>query len=504
MPDLNLVDEKFAKACDSYVKQDYVTAIHICRRLVLDSPNFSKSYHMLGLIYLQQENFLRAINYLIRAMAFAEFDLEIIYNLACSYHKNQQRDLAIQYYQKVLFHCPEHKAARFNLACALNETGQNHAAIFEYQQVVYGDHGHICALYNIAKSYQGLNKFNKAIKFYQAILELDSNNASIFNNLGICFRAINKIDKAYACFLEALDKDKDNATAYNNLGEICVLENKFSLAVKFFRKAIKHSIKYKSAWLNLAMVYRLIYDFENAIKCYNKISFYYPQDPEIQYFIWVCGSKNKTSKILSAPLEYIKKLYDLCSHNYTRYISKQQKYKVPQIFKQILKEHKIMQVNRALDIGCGTGLVAAELKSTVRFLQLVGVDVSHNMLDIAKKSYLYTDLYLDNVDNYLLKKTKKYDLILAADVLVFQGCLKNTFKQIANCMHDKSKFLVSLEMSTSQSYAVKHTGRFGHSLDYINRITAENNLKITKYVIIIVRQEAGIPIPGYCLLLEKK
>src|SRR6185369_2656974 len=173
-PDLILVDEKFAQACDSYAKQDYSTAIHICRRLVLDSPNFAKSYHMLGLIYLQQENFIRAINYLIRAMAFTDFDPEITYNLAYSYHKNQQRDLAIQYYQKVLFHCPEHKAARFNLACALNEVGQNAAAISEYQQVIDEDQGHICALYNIAKSYQGLNKFNNAIRFYQAILELDS------------------------------------------------------------------------------------------------------------------------------------------------------------------------------------------------------------------------------------------------------------------------------------------------------------------------------------------
>jgi predicted TPR repeat methyltransferase len=498
--DLTLIDEKFAAACTLYAKQDYKPASQICRRLILEVPNFAKSYHMLGLIYLQQKNFSRAINYLIRASVFADGDVEITYNLAYSYHRNQQRDLAIQYYQKVLLHCPEHKTARFNLACALNETGQNSAAVAEYQQAINSDQGYINALYNIAKSYQRLNRFTKASKFYLAILEFDAANPLILNNLGRCFWGMNNLEKAHACFLEALQHQPNNSIAYNNIGELCILESNLDLALKCFLKAIKHSAKYKLAWLNLAKVYRLTGDLNNSTKCYNKIIYYYPDDLEVKHFIDVANANNKVQAV---PLKYLQDLHDLLSYNYEKYLCKQQEYQVPQVFKNFLEAENISHANSVLDLGCGTGLMAVALNNTLSYLQLTGIDLSRNMLEIAKKSNLYTDLHIDDINNYLLGKTKKYDLILAADVLVYQGCLKSIFQQIANCMHQESRLCISVEMSTAPTYRIKYRDKFGHNINYIQKIVTDSGLEITKYSIINIRQEYGVYIPGYCLLLKK-
>ena len=68
-----------------------------------------------------------------------------------------------------------------------------------------------------------------------------------------------------------------------------------------------------------------------------------------------------------------------------------------------------------LDFGCGTGLSGEALYS-LGFHQIDGLDLSLEMLKLAKKKGIYSRLMNDDL-NSLVKLDKKYDAIIAAGVI---------------------------------------------------------------------------------------
>src|SRR5206468_2993230 len=66
-----------------------------------------------------------------------------------------------------------------------------------------------------------------------------------------------------------------------------------------------------------------------------------------------------------------------------------------------------------LDIGCGTGLCGALFHSRAR--ALVGVDLSANMIAIARQRNIYTQLITGGLLDTLRARSGAFDLILAGD-----------------------------------------------------------------------------------------
>jgi predicted TPR repeat methyltransferase len=81
-----------------------------------------------------------------------------------------------------------------------------------------------------------------------------------------------------------------------------------------------------------------------------------------------------------------------------------------------------------LDIGCGTGLAGAWLKDYAK--SLVGVDISEQMVNIARKKMLYQDIQVKPISQYLNECTSDFDIVVAADVLSYIGELSEIFDQV--------------------------------------------------------------------------
>ena len=83
-----------------------------------------------------------------------------------------------------------------------------------------------------------------------------------------------------------------------------------------------------------------------------------------------------------------------------------------------------------VDLGCGTGGAGAWLKDYAR--SLTGVDLSENMIALARKKLLYQDLHVQSLNEYLQTSVKTFDLVVASDVLSYVGALESTFQQVIN------------------------------------------------------------------------
>ncbi len=74
-----------------------------------------------------------------------------------------------------------------------------------------------------------------------------------------------------------------------------------------------------------------------------------------------------------------------------------------------------------LDAGCGTGLCGPLLRPYAS--RLVGVDLSGGMLDHARRKEIYTDLVQSELTEFLAAQQRAFDVIVAADTLVYFGDL---------------------------------------------------------------------------------
>ena len=79
---------------------------------------------------------------------------------------------------------------------------------------------------------------------------------------------------------------------------------------------------------------------------------------------------------------------------------------------------------KVLDAGCGTGLVGKNLISSVQpdLIELYGGDLSPDMLEIARKKQIYSDLRVINLKEQLPYDAESFDSILCVGVFIQGHC----------------------------------------------------------------------------------
>ena len=102
------------------------------------------------------------------------------------------------------------------------------------------------------------------------------------------------------------------------------------------------------------------------------------------------------------------KYYDDWAINYDQTLKKWN-YKAPKKAVKILGKVK-RKFDNILDLACGTGMFAEEIKKTYKKIIIDGCDISEQSLQIAKQKKLYRKLYKKSFEKKI-KITSKYDLI---------------------------------------------------------------------------------------------
>lgn len=104
----------------------------------------------------------------------------------------------------------------------------------------------------------------------------------------------------------------------------------------------------------------------------------------------------------------LKRRYDLTAHMYDRRYEEIQRKKY-----QVLAE-SLPHANRALDVGCGTGMFLSLLARKVKFI--VGIDMSAEMLQIARKRAAGAALVQADAD-HLPFAGESFDVIVSVTLL---------------------------------------------------------------------------------------
>lgn len=160
---------------------------------------------------------------------------------------------------------------------------------------------------------------------------------------------------------------------------------------------------------------------------------------------------------------------------------------------------------RCLDLGCGTGLMAAELTGVG---VIDGVDLSSGMIAEARTKHLYADLEVGEVVEAMQRRADaSYELITAADVFCYFGALEPAFGEIARLLTPGGTFACSVERIVDENgdadFELADSLRFRHNRRYMQRVLNETRLTLKLCEEVTLRFDRGLPVLGLIVIAEK-
>ncbi|MBW8708849.1 MAG: methyltransferase domain-containing protein, partial [Alphaproteobacteria bacterium] len=132
-----------------------------------------------------------------------------------------------------------------------------------------------------------------------------------------------------------------------------------------------------------------------------------------------------------------------------------------------------------------------------------GVDLSPAMIAKARARQIYAHLEVADLQSALGMAGPHYDLILAADTLVYLGDLKAVFAAAAARLHPDGFFLFTVEKAAGEGFELGPKRRWRHSEAYLRSLAGDAGLGVAGLVAAAPRSEANQPVEGFAVALAR-
>jgi predicted TPR repeat methyltransferase len=276
---------------------------------------------------------------------------------------------------------------------------------------------------------------------------------------------------------------------------------------------------------------------DNAVR--NAMSLDATNTKAIELLEVLTGESDPTLVHQRKPQEFVAELFDSFADTFDDKLVGTLQYRVPQLIggavRHILsKKTDETNLYAVMDAGCGTGLAGRQLRPLIQDNGLmVGVDASPKMLKIAAKCTrtngcgatsadiveddarpLYDFLLQMDLEDMTLSNTlngtlvRGFDLIVAADVLVYFGDLETIMRVYSELVpvQSSSWLVFSCEKATREEaplgFRLMPSGRFAHTKDHVVAMAGKVGYKLHLYNEIIPRMEKGEPVKGHLFAFE--
>ncbi len=301
-----------------------------------------------------------------------------------------------------------------------------------------------------------------------------------------------------AMFLSMAD-ERPTLTAVDWLSRSreCLHEREFEMAQTCLRKALALQPDLSDAYELLGkLLYRDSRTAE-AASLYQDWLRAVPEHPVAAHLVAATGGGRPPVRAANA---FIASLYERAAAQFDA-TTESLGYRVPQLLADGLATALGPQQRRerALDLGCGTGQCGVLLRAHAT--RLVGVDLSPDMLELARRRGCYDELHRAELTDFLRSCRERFEIVTAADVFCYFGELAPVCAAICRIVAPGGRFAFSVEALDDDEAApgmrlLEH-GRYAHSRDYVKRALGEAGLTIESAVREMLRFERGAPVEGW-------
>lgn len=276
-------------------------------------------------------------------------------------------------------------------------------------------------------------------------------------------------------------------------------KGEFAMALALFGEAASFDPQSVLAYILMGDVHETIGAKADAIAAYRQALIIDPDDRHgATLALARLGDAAAPSQ---APAAFVRKLFDDYAERFETSLVEALHYRAPALLLDAIRHTLGDGLFDIFDAGCGTGLMGAVLKPFAR--RLDGADLSPRMVEKARARAIYDSLTAGEVTALLAAVPKRYDLVVAADVLVYIGALVPLFVAVDAALKPGGAFAFTVEASADQEWQLNESGRYAHNADYLRRLAAERGWTIAALDTVSTREDRGAAVPGLLSVMRK-
>lgn len=344
--------------------------------------------------------------------------------------------------------------------------------------------------------------FVQAVQHYAASLRLVPGRPSTLINLAASQLQLGHPADALASADAALAAEPTSADALLHRGSALAELGRAADALATFKQLTSLEPTHTLAWSHRGSLLRELgrhHDAEAAFREALRLG----ADPELQrYYLAGLGAEAAPP---APPRDYVERLFDAYAGDFDAHLVGTLGYRAHlELVERVRRCADGAGFEAALDLGCGTGLCGPLLRPLAR--QLTGLDLSAMMLERARAGGAYDRLEQADATQFLASTEQRFDLVVAADVLIYIGDPGPLFAAVARAM-PRGLFAFTVEAAddgnTGPGWRLLPSLRYAHTRTHLLRLAQANGFEPVRVEHAPVRHDQGQAVDGLYLVLQR-
>jgi predicted TPR repeat methyltransferase len=261
---------------------------------------------------------------------------------------------------------------------------------------------------------------------------------------------------------------------------------------------------FASAWFTLGDIRAQLGEREQAIAAFRKAK---DADPDDRHGASLRLMLLGADELSTMPPAYVRALFDQYAPKFEKALVDDLSYRGPELlFTAVLAVRAAVRkpafFQRAIDLGCGTGLAAQAFAKEVD--AFTGIDLSPRMIERARATGLYADLEVaEMVQGLGSRPDASADLILAADAVVYLSDLEPLLREVARVLAPGGLLAFTAETHGGDGVIIGEGLRYAHGAAYVRSSIAAAALTLSRLDDLSARNEDNTPVPGLVVVATK-
>ncbi|MDU3130325.1 MAG: methyltransferase domain-containing protein, partial [Bradyrhizobium sp.] len=282
------------------------------------------------------------------------------------------------------------------------------------------------------------------------------------------------------------------------------LKGDLAAAAEVMEQAIEVAPNFASAWFELGQIRIALGETDKAITAFQNAC---AADPDDRHGAGVRLMQLGAAPLSDMPKAYVRSLFDQYAPRFEAELIERLNYRAPAIlFKAVLAvrvaEKKPAYFQRAIDLGCGTGLGAAAFAKNVD--SFIGIDLSAGMIAQARETGLYAALEVDDMTAGLQRQPDlSADLVLAADAMVYVGDLAPVLAEAHRVLRPSGLVTFTVETHDGEGVIMGKGLRYAHGAEYVRGVIQSTGLQLKHLEPASPRTEEQLPVRGLAVVATR-
>jgi predicted TPR repeat methyltransferase len=275
-------------------------------------------------------------------------------------------------------------------------------------------------------------------------------------------------------------------------------------AADLLEQALELVPKFASAWFALGEIRERRGERDAAIAAFRRAC---ESDPLDRHGATLNLMRLGAEPLAEMPKAYVQSLFNQYAPRFDQALLDHLGYRGPALlFKAVLAVRAAARrpalFERAIDLGCGTGLAAAAFAKQVD--AFIGIDLSPGMIERARVTGLYAELEIaDMLEGLRRRADASADLVLAADAMVYVSELTPVMAEVKRVLVPGGLLAFTVETHAGDEVIIGDGLRYAHGAEYLQGVIAAAGLAVAHFEAASSRTEDNAPVPGLVVVATK-